>query len=519
MYEKNGYTTKPVANQKEETWQFLEYEERKGKNHGCGFVTKIQEQERNYNNVINRTLVRYHKDNIPIEIIDLTINIKNQELAFLAEKWVHFVASKSSLKELYLRIRDNLNHVNCVSLRVLQLHHVRISKELLHKLLSTCTLLEKISLFCYERIKTIKINNLHCLREVKFESGVQNDAFEIIDVPSLKLFSYDSSLERRKKPPPFNICSLGSITELYLDGVVIDASLFHIIETKLPFLESLTLDMRYSQAGNLDITSVSLKRMTLKSLLKARPVYIQVNAPKLLYFCYDGWNNIASLLFTTITLENITIILTFAKMVDHSFFLNMSEVLNFSSKFHFKLDFSGYGDVVHDIDNLRRNLLFPAKNIQQLSLDMLFNGPWLKHIFFDVFFSVCHPNYVSLRVDKKNYPLKLLAREVLKFWHDYPKDVEIKNPLNGEWEPLTTAWISIHDKLLLAELSPVLLKVIYRWIHYKPCDKCPNPTAAWQLLMSYVFRFCSSHCSGTLLGLFPIHCASIQIRKHFLSET
>ncbi|GJZ37979.1 hypothetical protein Tco_0584170 [Tanacetum coccineum] len=39
---KNGYTTKPVANQKEETWQFLEYEERKGKNHGCGFVTKIQ---------------------------------------------------------------------------------------------------------------------------------------------------------------------------------------------------------------------------------------------------------------------------------------------------------------------------------------------------------------------------------------------------------------------------------------------------------------------------------------------
>ncbi|GJS19790.1 hypothetical protein Tco_0448422, partial [Tanacetum coccineum] len=40
---KDGYTTKPVVNQKEETWQFLEYEERKGKNHGCGFVTKIQE--------------------------------------------------------------------------------------------------------------------------------------------------------------------------------------------------------------------------------------------------------------------------------------------------------------------------------------------------------------------------------------------------------------------------------------------------------------------------------------------
>nr|GEU78211.1 hypothetical protein [Tanacetum cinerariifolium] len=287
----------------------------------------FQEQGRNYSNVINCTLVRYHKENIPIESIDLTINIKNQELASLAEKWVHFVASKSTLKELYLRIRywdlsflltseifssgnlitasvkhdalkfnplwitDNPNHVNCVSRAVPREN------------------------------KPLRFNHLRCLREVKFESGGQNNAFEIIDVPSLKLFSYDSPSERRKKPPPFSICSLGSITELYLDGVVIDASLFHIIESKLPFLESLTLDMRYSQAENLDITSVSLKRITLKPLLKERPVYIQVNAPKLLYFCYGGWNNIASLLFTTTTPENITIILTFAKMVDHHSFL------------------------------------------------------------------------------------------------------------------------------------------------------------------------------------------------------
>lgn len=54
---------------------------------------------------INLILERYHENNIPIESFDLQFEIRYQESAFLVEKWIRLVASKSScLKELSLSI-------------------------------------------------------------------------------------------------------------------------------------------------------------------------------------------------------------------------------------------------------------------------------------------------------------------------------------------------------------------------------------------------------------------------------
>ncbi|XP_071712380.1 F-box/LRR-repeat protein At3g26922-like [Rutidosis leptorrhynchoides] len=58
-----------------------------------------------YTDLINRTLQRYLRDNIPITSFDLHFRFINQESLPFVNKWVHNVASRSSsLKELYLTI-------------------------------------------------------------------------------------------------------------------------------------------------------------------------------------------------------------------------------------------------------------------------------------------------------------------------------------------------------------------------------------------------------------------------------
>ncbi|GJZ26764.1 putative F-box/LRR-repeat protein isoform X2 [Tanacetum coccineum] len=148
-----------------------------------------KQQERRYLRMIRRNIRRYHRDNIPVMTCDIHFGIRKPKSATLAEKFIKRVASKSSLKELCLRVVDdaasftlpdeifsseNSNMLNlkidfslhtvfplknyslhissnplivCVNLRVLELLDVRVShEEVLHNLLSTCKLLEKINL-------------------------------------------------------------------------------------------------------------------------------------------------------------------------------------------------------------------------------------------------------------------------------------------------------------------------------------------------------------------------------------
>lgn len=139
------------------------------------------ENETKYKKLIHNTLERYHKGNIPIESFHLQVQLRlNLEDA---ENWIRLVVSKSCLKELLLDIRLNtydsltlpnelftsqnlstihVKHtidyldvirlwictnpvINCAStLRVMDFECVAITQDVFHKLLSTCTLLEKI---------------------------------------------------------------------------------------------------------------------------------------------------------------------------------------------------------------------------------------------------------------------------------------------------------------------------------------------------------------------------------------
>ncbi|KAL4562658.1 hypothetical protein LXL04_026686 [Taraxacum kok-saghyz] len=180
---------------------------------------------------MNRILIRYLRDHIPIETFDLKLDIQNQDSASHAEKLIEQVATNNRLKELSLAIGfqeasvtfpdeilsgKNLSKIqvfvlfggihsvrmttsphpviNCLSLRELHFHGVCISEEALNDILSACTLLEKIVLLnSCKGIKNIKGKNLPRLYELQLIDldAVQSTFLEISDVPNLGMFRYD----------------------------------------------------------------------------------------------------------------------------------------------------------------------------------------------------------------------------------------------------------------------------------------------------------------------------------------
>lgn len=246
-------------------------------------IVSEQEEKKKYVKLIDHTLQRYLRDNIPIEGYYHDLDVKNQELASLAEKWIRSIASKNSCLKVFnlnifvinidsftlpdvifssenlhtisvtvpeckidsVRVMSNLVMmssnpvINCVSLRVLELLNVDISEEVLDKISSTCTLLKKIKLLSCHGLKTIKVKNLRYLRELTISSSEEDTALEFNDVPSLHLFDYKSFYSM--KSLLFNIDSLGSLTELTLNSFIIDNALLDIINSKLHLLATLTL--------------------------------------------------------------------------------------------------------------------------------------------------------------------------------------------------------------------------------------------------------------------------------------
>nr|GEX02571.1 hypothetical protein [Tanacetum cinerariifolium] len=443
-----------------------------------------------YDKLIDSTLVRYHRDNLPIQCFDLVFDITNQESASLANKWIFRVSSKSALKELFLRIwvridsftlpdeifsSANLNEIKisatdvtmtnplwipysrvilCVSLRVLELKYLNISEDMLHNLLSTCSLLEKINLFCCEGFKTINLKNLRCLRELEITT-LENNIMEIDDVPSLGFFHYDALLHHSMRPLPFNMDSLGRVTHLDISRVVLDDAFFDMIKSKFPFLESLSLGIVSQGLESIVITSLPLKRLTLRLWVDIMTIDVQVYAPKLPFFFYDGNEMVPSLSFPIIAPEEIKLGFILKNTVDDSFFIMLREALRLSSKFNIDILHSSHALVSFKtkVNDLRMRVSFPVTNVQQLSLATFSDERrlWKRTHFFDAFFSIYHPSYVKARY---KFFTKIMVKEMMKKKTIDLKDIAFKNPRNGKWEDLTkssTRLLADGRRLLLIE--------------------------------------------------------------------
>ncbi|GKE68685.1 putative F-box/LRR-repeat protein isoform X2, partial [Tanacetum coccineum] len=236
-----------------------------------------KQQETQYMRLINRTLQRYHRDNLPIITCDLHFGIHMQRSTSSAEKSIKLVTSNTCLEELCLTILpavasytlpdelfsseklDKLSlkldkskscslHIssnpvfNCVNLRVLELRDVHISEDVLHNLLSSFKLLEKINLKLPEGLEKIKVNNLRYLHELKIATRDHLGYLEISNVPCLRSLSYNAKLIIWR-PVLSNMVSFGSLRELCLNYISMDAECSDMINSKFPFLESLALTL------------------------------------------------------------------------------------------------------------------------------------------------------------------------------------------------------------------------------------------------------------------------------------
>ncbi|GJT57433.1 F-box protein-like protein, partial [Tanacetum coccineum] len=290
------------------------------------------EQETYYKNLIHRTLQSQNLDTI-------SVTAGTNDLVY----------------PLRLSISSSTHIIRCVSLRVLDLQCVDISEDVLNNLLSTCTLLEKINLWCCEGLKkNVKLTNLVRLRDLEISSLEEDDLWDITNVPTLASFYYRSLFGSWTKPIPFQMESLAaaSVTQLRLDGLALDNSFFDIVKAKFPLLQSLTLGIGHWGLPQLVITNDSLKWLT-RDVYEPGPLNVQVYAPALLSFTYIGLHMIPGLSFPSIAPEHINLTFTRREPMEHSFFLKMREALNLSSKFDI--------NIIHYSDNEQQeDLLVPV---------------------------------------------------------------------------------------------------------------------------------------------------------------
>ncbi|CAI9273782.1 unnamed protein product [Lactuca saligna] len=414
----------------------------------------------------DRTLMRYLRDNTPIERFDLMIDIESQESASHVEKWIGAIATKSCLREMSLSIDIALLRTSLTLpdeiLSELYLNGVRISEEALHDILSSCSLLEKIELLdSCKGFKTFKVKNLLRLYELRIDlDAVHSTALEISDVPNLGVFSYDLHVCRPQMPIiPFNALSISlgrSVTRLMLGGVITDNACLETIKTEFPFLESLTLDMTSWMLGSFYFTCASIKRLSLLSCRRML-IDVQVYAPKLFFFEFGG-NTLPSLLFPVSSLKQIKVSLSLIPLIDADFFLKMRETLTLSRMCYLNIitDNSKLPLDI-DIDDLRTRLLFPpARNVQELAFQTVADEClWERSQFFDAFFEICHPKHVFARPDSRfrhnNHFCRLMLKEVLEkktriaYWPHYLKHVQIRQYRHQKWKTLTVSHRSFLD--------------------------------------------------------------------------
>ncbi|CAI9263362.1 unnamed protein product [Lactuca saligna] len=384
------------------------------------------------------TLIRYLRDNIPIERFDLKIRDHSQQHASLVENWIRCVASRTCLKELSLTI--NFYSFNLPEEILSRENLTKISlSELLDNILSSCRLLVKIELKrSSQDLKTIKVKSLPCLNELEIVTeGKGVPSVEISNVPNIRFFScnlIDLRMHRALFNQAHSISLGSSVTELWLGGpgLVRDDASLDIIKSGFPFLESLTLSMRCWTLQSFHFTCASIKRFSLQNF-GDRLINIQVNAPKLLSFRLHGYT-MPSLSFpVSNTLKDITFDLCLSRNTCASFFLKMREglELSLSSKYHVyiksHIPFLPFDMDV--LDDLKASLHFPpATNVETLMFVTSFDEClWEENSpFLDAFFEICHPKLVSA---------KLLLREVLERnttttmanWRHYLKNFQIRS--------------------------------------------------------------------------------------------
>ena len=97
----------------------------------------------------------------------------------------------------------------------------------------------------------------------------------------------------------------------------------------------------------------------------------------------------------------------------------MREALSLTSKFDIEINdiYSHVPPLNIDVDDLRRRVLFPTRNVQNLLFKQTSDEHmWTHSTIFDLFFSICYPRYVKVYYIERtnNYSYKRTARKMME---------------------------------------------------------------------------------------------------------
>jgi hypothetical protein len=185
------------------------------------------------------------------------------------------------------------------------------------------------------------------------------------------------------EPVLYKMGTIGSLRELYLDNVSMDDAFSSMINSNFPFLESLTLIIKWCSVEILDIRCLTFRRLKLHCD-PVEQIKVQLYAPKLLVYTHKS-KTIPSLLFPTVPPEQIELSLRLDNPIDEFFFLEMREALEVSSKFNIHI--WGSEDAVlvpFNIDDLRTIFPLPATSVEELVFATQYNRVlWENSLLFD----------------------------------------------------------------------------------------------------------------------------------------
>ncbi|KAL3653397.1 hypothetical protein CASFOL_003078 [Castilleja foliolosa] len=287
---------------------------------------------------LDKTLQRYHDQNLSVHELRLEMSVDDSESNSLLEKWIpkfilpdmclkilklflhhhgleyfdllSILLKAETLQELYLRgcKLSQINSTDEVRLKCLQkltLDDVNIANETLEMILSSSPLLESVSLFGCTGFKAITVCKSHGLKDIAFADI--NDVRDLwrrrrlegrvsieIDIPTIEKIRVTDCWFHHYNYLPY-------LTSLFLNRAGLSKSIDFLSGKYLPCLEHLTLDSCYlPQEFDLRLSG-SVKRINFINTVKS--LKASIDAPNIVMFVYRSEIHHSDISFTTTSSE------------------------------------------------------------------------------------------------------------------------------------------------------------------------------------------------------------------------
>ncbi|KAI8569720.1 hypothetical protein RHMOL_Rhmol02G0299200 [Rhododendron molle] len=249
---------------------------------------QIEEARERFLKYVDKTMIRYHNEGIPIDKCRLDLISIDPKWAYFVDNWIGILV-QNHVKELEVSVSDysflgstlkkHLCHgtIKLYSLKMLSLRRVCITEEEIQNIISSCPLIQELRLQSCRGLKRLQVANLHNLNLVSV-----SDLEEVeISAPTLQSFMYAVA---KDMPGTFKIDSSPHLKNLKVTNLGITDDFVHELLHKFPVLEKLNLSFCH-WLESINISSRSLKNIIIRRCM--RLLEAKIDAPNLLSFKYD----------------------------------------------------------------------------------------------------------------------------------------------------------------------------------------------------------------------------------------